>query len=389
MPIYRPRPSPLHAAGAGPATALCGAWRWCARCTTTRWCWRVIAAVVGAGLAAGVGGEIARAARLSVPLALLVTLINPLVYAEGDTLLIRGGSVLGHRFDITLEALAAGGAGRPAGLAVFVMPFALFAACVDPDELLRSLRRVSYRSALTAALATRLVPVLARDATRMGDAARCRPDPPGRLAVARAALSGALERAVDVAAALEVRGYSARPPPGRARRSPSRHDVRVLAAAAIVAGRAVRGKLAGVGAVSHTRSSRSRSGLGELALCAILLTGGGDPVRRPFGAPGGGSCLRPVVSARGFGYRYPEADEPALRDVTLEPRRGHVHGSGGSLGLGQVHAAAGAVWPRAALPRRRRLGRAARGRAERARARARPSWPRSAAPCSRTPSRRW
>ena len=38
-------------------------------------------------------------------------------------------------------------------------------AAVDPDELLRMFRRVSYRSALTATLATRLVPVLARDAT--------------------------------------------------------------------------------------------------------------------------------------------------------------------------------------------------------------------------------
>ena len=42
------------------------------------------------------------------------------------------------------------------------------------------LRRISYRSALTASLATRLVPVLARDASRMSDAARCRPQPPGR-----------------------------------------------------------------------------------------------------------------------------------------------------------------------------------------------------------------
>ena len=48
----------------------------------------------------------------------------------------------------------------------------------------------------------------------MSDAARCRPQPPGRLAVARAALAGALDRAVDVAAALEVRGYSRGGRPG-------------------------------------------------------------------------------------------------------------------------------------------------------------------------------
>ena len=79
-----------------------------------------------------------RAARLSLPLALLIALVNPLVYQGGDTLLVRGGTFLGRRFDITLEALAAGGL---AGLRVvaFLMAFGLFSACVDPDELLRLL----------------------------------------------------------------------------------------------------------------------------------------------------------------------------------------------------------------------------------------------------------
>ena len=277
VPVYRPRPSPLHAAGAGSTTALCVSLALvCALYDHPVVVLAVIAAVVGAGLVAGVGSEIARAARLSVPLALLVTLINPLVYAEGNTLLIRGGSVLGHRFDITLEALAAGGL---AGLrvAAFVMPFALFAACVDPDELLRSLRRVSYRSALTAALATRLVPVLARDATRMGDAARCRPHPPGRLAVARAALSGALERAVDVAAALEVRGYSAGRRSARVHRSPSRHDVRVLAAAAIVVCAVVGGKFGGAGFVESYPRLDVTVGPAEVALSAVILMAAAVP----------------------------------------------------------------------------------------------------------------
>ena len=97
----------------------------------------------------------------------------------------------------------------------------LISARVDPDELLAP-RRVSYRSALTASLATRLVPVLARDALRMGDAARCRPQPAGRLAVARAALAGALDRAVDVAAALEVRGYALGGRPARGARGRGR-----------------------------------------------------------------------------------------------------------------------------------------------------------------------
>ena len=96
---------------------------------------------------------------------------------------MRGGEFLGRRWDITLEAAVEG---AMTGLRIVVVIAALgglMSAAVDPDELLKALRRVSYRSALTAALATRLVPVLARDAGRMGDAARCRPRPPGRLAV--------------------------------------------------------------------------------------------------------------------------------------------------------------------------------------------------------------
>jgi energy-coupling factor transport system permease protein len=105
--------------------------------------------------------------------------------------------------------------------------FALHSAVVDPDDLLRAFRRVSFRSALTATLATRMVPVLARDARRLHDAQRCRAGRPApRHAVVRAVAAGALDRAVDVAATLEVRGY------GAARRAPrgggrpwSRHDI--------------------------------------------------------------------------------------------------------------------------------------------------------------------
>jgi energy-coupling factor transport system permease protein len=229
-----------------------------------------IVAVVVAGSAAGVSREIARAALLALPLALLVALINPLVYREGDTLLLRGGEVLGRRLDVTLEALVAGGL---AGLrvAAIVMAFGLLSACVDPDDLLRLFRRLSYRSALTGALATRLVPVLARDALRMSDAARCRPAPPARLAVTRAALSGALDRAVEVAAALEVRGYSAGGRPERNRTPWSRHDLHVSAAAATIAVVAVVFRAGGVGAVELYPRIAIASGPAEGLLCAVLL----------------------------------------------------------------------------------------------------------------------
>src|SRR3954464_6796984 len=111
----------------------------------------------------------------------------------------------------------------------------------------RAGRRGSYRSALTASLATRLVPVLVRDATRMSEAARCRARPAPRSMVARAALASALDRAVDVAAALELRGYGSAARPARVRRPWSRHGLRVASAAAALALFAIAMRVLGVG----------------------------------------------------------------------------------------------------------------------------------------------
>ena len=271
IPVYRSRPSALHAARAGAGAALCGA----LALTGALYLHPLIlsaalAAIVLAGVVAGVGREIVRSLRFALPFALLIAVINPLVYPEGDTLLFRGGEVLGRQIDITLEATAAGILN---GLRVIVIvtAFGLLSAAVDPDELLRMFRRVSYRSALTATLATRLVPVLARDATRMSDAARCRPHPPGRLTVARAALAGALDRAVDVAAALEVRGYSLGGRTARRARPWSRHDWRVAGAASLIALVAVVGAVLGVGSVEPYPSLEVETGGTEVVLSGVIL----------------------------------------------------------------------------------------------------------------------
>jgi energy-coupling factor transport system permease protein len=271
IPVYRSRPSALHAARAGAGAALCGA----LALTGALYLHPLIlsaalAAILLAGAVAGVGREIARSLRFALPFAVLIAVINPLVYPEGDTLLFRGGEFLGRQIDITLEATAAGVLN---GLRVIVIvtAFGLMSAAVDPDDLLRLFRRVSYRSALSATLATRLVPVLARDATRMSDAARCRPQPPGRLAVGRAALAGALDRAVDVAAALEVRGYALGGRTARRARPWSRHDWRVTGAAVVIAAAALAGALLGVGSVEPYPSLEIETGAIEVALSAVVL----------------------------------------------------------------------------------------------------------------------
>jgi energy-coupling factor transport system permease protein len=275
VPAYRDRPSALHAARAGVAAAFCCAFALAGSLYRHPLVLAgALAGVVAAGVAAGVGREVARSLRLALPFALLLAIVNAIVYQEGATLLVRGGEFLGRSWDITLESAAYGAFNAMRIVVLIAALGGLMSAAVDPDELLKALRRISYRSALTAALATRLVPVLARDAGRMGDAARCRAHPPGRLAVVRAAMANSLDRAVDVAAALEVRGYALAGRPAR-RRSPwSRHDLRIGAAAFAVAALAVAGVATGVGEVEAYPTISMAFGWPELGLAgAFALLG--------------------------------------------------------------------------------------------------------------------
>ena len=271
--IYRRRASPLHATRAAAGAAYCVVLAVVALVFEHP---LVLAAVALAALGAAVGArvwrEVARTARYTLPLAVLVALVNALVVRDGLTVFARLGEVAPFgRIDLTVEALVFG---LVLGVRVMVIVLccALFTAAVDPDEVLRLFRRVSFRSALTAALATRLVPVLARDARRMADARACRPRPGPRVAVLRAVATSALDRAVDVAATLEVRGYGAA---GAARpeRAPwSRHDVAFAAAAAEFVVLAAGARLAGVADFEAYPRLSAPVGVAEVALaCALIL----------------------------------------------------------------------------------------------------------------------
>ncbi|HEX7290996.1 MAG TPA: energy-coupling factor transporter transmembrane component T [Conexibacter sp.] len=233
MPVRR-SVSPLHATRAAVGCALCAALALPALLFDSPLVLgAVCASALLVGAAAGAGRPLRRALLLALPFALVIALLNPLVTRNGLTVIARLGEapVLG-RLDVTLEALVYGAVLGLRALAL-ILCCALYAAVVDPDEVLRLFRRVSFRSALTATLATRMVPVLQRDGRRMADAQRCRPGaPPSRVALVRAVAAGALDRAVDVAAALEVRGYGTARRPPRVRPSWSRHD-RAFAAAAL------------------------------------------------------------------------------------------------------------------------------------------------------------
>ena len=237
---YQPRASPLHAARAGAASAFCAALVLAVLLTHNPLLLAALAlAVALAALGARVGPRVARSLYLSLPMALVVALVNAFVSRNGLTVLARFGDwgPLGQ-VDPTLEALVYG-AIFGAQLALTVAVCALWSAAVDPDELLCSLRRVSFRSALTATLATRMVPLLAYDAQRIGEAQRTLRRPAPRTAIVRAVTTNALDRALDIAATLEVRGYGTAGAPRRARVPRSRHDLAFTAAATAIAALAI------------------------------------------------------------------------------------------------------------------------------------------------------
>jgi energy-coupling factor transport system permease protein len=283
VPAYRDTGSSLHAVRAGVAAAFTLAPCVAALVTPHPLVLAgALACVIATGVAAGAGPELRSAARWALPLAILVAAINPLVSREGLTLLIQGPAVpVWGTLDVTLEAVVFGAI---AGLRVFVivLAFAVYSAVVDPDRVLRAMGRVAPRSALTASLATRLIPLLTRDAERMREAYALRADTAdgeGRLrraaTMTRALGAGALERAMDAAASLEVRGYGAGRRPARGERAPWSRDERAFAlAGGLVAFLPVAMRLSGAGWFDPypTPAADTHAAVLATALCLPALT---------------------------------------------------------------------------------------------------------------------
>jgi energy-coupling factor transport system permease protein len=188
--------------------------------------------------------------RVALAVGLFLAILNPFFS--------RGGlDVLWHAdlwiFDITLTLQGlVYGVTTALRLTAVVLAFALFNVALEADDQLGLLSRFSFRSGLVLSLAARLLPVLSGDGSHIADAQRSRgmeldlgtrrARAAARLPLLGALLTRSLERAVDVAAAMESRGY------GSGRRSQWLHrrpwravDVALaggalLAAAALVAG---------------------------------------------------------------------------------------------------------------------------------------------------------
>ena len=231
-----------------------------------------------------------------------VLLITPFLVVNGVDVLWSGPvvPVLGQ-LDVTTEELA-GAAIQAVRLAAVTLAFAVYALLLDHDALLRS-ARFARRSALVVALATRLVPTLERDVRGLVEALRGRgvevTGVRGRARLVSPIVAGSLERALNLAEAMEARGY------GRA-------------------------------GATQAPSPRWRS-LDRLALV-------------------GRSCSwrerAAVATARGLSFSYGDggADGPALADVSLDVAPGEIVLLAGRSGCGKTTDPR-SCRPRAALPR--------------------------------------
>ena len=127
-------------------------------------------------------------------------------------------------------------------LAAVGLAFAAYALLIDLDRLLQA-AGFSRRSVLAAGLATRLVPTLERDAAGFVEALRGRgievAGVRGRARLLSPLLAGSLERALNLAEAMEARGF------GRAgrTRAPSAPWTRLDRAALVAAALLVVGAL--------------------------------------------------------------------------------------------------------------------------------------------------
>jgi energy-coupling factor transport system permease protein len=151
---------------------------------------------------------------------LMLAVMNPWVSAEGDLIIWQGPEMTLFDTEVTVEEVLAGLAAGVRLFAVAALVGALLAH-MDADRLQAQVARIAPRSALTCALAARLLPTLERDARAISEAARLRGVSlaDGRwTARARAAaplalplLGSSLERGLDVAEAMTARGYGAGP----------------------------------------------------------------------------------------------------------------------------------------------------------------------------------
>jgi energy-coupling factor transporter transmembrane protein EcfT len=158
--------------------------------------------------------------RLAIISGLILMILNPLIALEGDRVLIPGPGFGPFDLEVTAEELLYG---LIAGLRLvaLILATSAFLLLSDPDRVQALASRVAPRSALTVALAARLMPTLRRDAIALSESLRLRGFGPGvgrrarirsGAALVEPLIGSSLERGVDIAEAMAARGYGGATP---------------------------------------------------------------------------------------------------------------------------------------------------------------------------------
>ncbi|HEX2504098.1 MAG TPA: energy-coupling factor transporter transmembrane component T [Miltoncostaeaceae bacterium] len=210
---------------------------------------------------------------------LSLALLNPFVAAEGDLILWQGPEVAVIDLEVTAEEIAAGLAIGLRLFAVAVLVGAVLAQ-IDADRLQAQVARVAPRSALTCALAARLMPTLERDARAIAETARLRGvdlATGGWSGRARRAaplalplLASSLERGLDIAEAMAARGYGAGPRTRLPERPYDRAEWGVLALGGALAVAAIAALVLGLAPYSYYPTLDPVLAPGAVALAAVV-----------------------------------------------------------------------------------------------------------------------
>jgi energy-coupling factor transport system permease protein len=155
--------------------------------------------------------------RVALAVGLFLAVLNPL-FSPGGLDVLWEADLGPMTITVTVQGIVFG-VTTALRLTAVILAFALLNVALDPDDQLGLLSRFSFKSGLVLSLASRLFPVLSNDAARIADAQRSRgleldrgtrrQRAAARVPLLSALLTRSLERAVDVAAAMEARGYGA------------------------------------------------------------------------------------------------------------------------------------------------------------------------------------
>jgi energy-coupling factor transport system permease protein len=171
-------------------------------------------------ISARIGREWASAMRLSLYLGASIVLINVLVSYHGSHVLVEAPfqlPVLGTPV-ITLEAIFFG-VMMSLRLVVIISVFTLLTLTIHPDDIMSALLklRFPYKSVLVTSLSTRFVPCLLEDIERISEVHKSRgleldkgnwlQKVKNRIVITIPLLANSLDRAVQVAEAMESRAF--------------------------------------------------------------------------------------------------------------------------------------------------------------------------------------